>query len=69
MYVCVCKGITESELIELASRHVATSSAQAESTLELASATLGVGTGCGRCLEFAGCLLENQPELEATNAG
>ncbi len=60
MYVCICKGITESELIELAKAHDAFDDMTHDAMLETASDTLGVGTGCGRCLEFAEDLLEQR---------
>ncbi len=52
MYVCICKGITESELIELAEANGAHEGMTHDAMLETASDSLGVGTGCGRCLEF-----------------
>ncbi len=53
MYVCICQGITESELIELAEANGTHEGMTHDAMLETASDTLGVGTGCGRCLEFA----------------
>lgn len=64
VYVCVCKGITQAELLELTSNRKLETNHCADMMLNHASETLGVGTGCGRCLEFAGGLIENQIDLE-----
>ena len=64
MYVCICNGITESELLSLADKLPLATDAMSEPSarpmLERASAILGVGTGCGRCLQFAEGLLEQR---------
>jgi len=60
MYVCICKGITESELIELADAHEDRGEMTHNAMLETASDSLGIGTCCGRCLEFAEDLLERR---------
>ena len=64
MYVCVCKGITDADLIELTSRHATETGRFIDAMLDRASEALGVGTGCGCCLEFAGGLIEQQLEVE-----
>ena len=45
MYICICNAITERQVKESASAGI-------QSVDELA-ATLGVGSGCGRCRECA----------------
>lgn len=64
MYVCVCKGITQAQLLELTGNPALETNRCADIMLNHASETLGVGTGCGRCLEAAGGLIENQLDLE-----
>ncbi len=66
MYVCLCKGITESDVMALADTLVGTTGAHNESTLERISSTLGLGTGCGSCLEFAGDLVTKLTADHAT---
>ncbi|MCY4041614.1 MAG: (2Fe-2S)-binding protein [Gammaproteobacteria bacterium] len=60
MYVCICRGITESELHALADAHGARSDMTRDAMLDAASDTLGIGTGCGCCREFAEDLLERR---------
>lgn len=50
MYICICNAITEREVRECAR-------GGAFSIDELSS-KLGLGAGCGRCLECASSLLE-----------
>ena len=68
MYVCICKGITESELAELAASHAHGQEFAKDAMIEHASATLGIGTGCGRCVEFAADLLEESAGLQTGQA-
>ncbi len=68
MYVCICKGITDAQLLELANKHAANSAAKSNTTLEHAREMLGVGTGCGCCLDFAVGLLDSQRQVEVNNA-
>jgi bacterioferritin-associated ferredoxin len=46
MYICICNAVTQKAIEECAR-------SGAESVEDL-SARLGVGSGCGRCLECAG---------------
>ena len=80
MYVCICKGITESELLKLADTHAANLDLASdaggqmdvdknlvkETVLSRASTQLGVGTGCGRCLEFAEGIVDQQVDQRAS---
>ncbi len=50
MYVCICNGITERQILEAAS-------AGCDSVAELTMRT-GCGSTCGTCLETAAALLE-----------
>lgn len=50
MYVCVCNGITDRQIREVAA-------AGCRSVAELTMRT-GAGAGCGSCLELAAQLLE-----------
>ena len=64
MYICLCNAITEGQVRECAR-------SGACSVGELTS-QLGVGSGCGRCLECAVDLLREvavsaEPALAATN--
>ncbi len=45
MYVCVCKGIKATQIQEAMVRGC--------TSVEALSAELGLGMGCGTCLEFA----------------
>ena len=45
MYVCICKAITDADIREAAETGVA--------DVEHLTETLGVGGGCGTCLEVA----------------
>ncbi len=49
MYICLCHGITESEIRRCA--------AEGAATLPDLERCLGVGTNCGRCRETAAVLL------------
>ena len=57
MYVCVCNGITDRQIREVAA-------AGCRSVAELTMRT-GAGAGCGSCLELAAQLLD---EAHSTNA-
>ncbi len=46
MYVCICKAVSHLEIEEAVSRGDV-------STISCLRKCLGVGTGCGTCLEFA----------------
>lgn len=50
MYVCICAAVTD--------RQVRAATAAGAASLEELAATLGVGTGCGCCREYAQELLE-----------
>jgi len=45
MYVCLCKAVTDAEIREAAEAGAA--------DVEQLAETLGVGSGCGSCLETA----------------
>lgn len=49
MYICICRGVTDREITAAVGNGL-------RSVTELAQC-LGVGTGCGRCLESVGTLL------------
>ena len=50
MYVCICKAITDSDIREAAESGAA--------DLEHLTETLGVGGGCGTCLEAAEAIID-----------
>ena len=50
MYVCLCKAITDSEIREAAETGVA--------DVEHLTEKLGVGGGCGTCLETAEAIID-----------
>ncbi len=55
MIVCVCKNVNTSQIRE---------SLAAGMSLEAISTELGLGTGCGQCLEYAaGYIQREQPNL------
>jgi len=54
MYVCVCNAVREVEIREAVE--------QGCRELDHLSAELGVGEGCGTCLEYAKAILEAQLE-------
>ena len=62
MYVCICNGITDREVREVAA-------AGCRSVAELTMRT-GAGAGCGSCLELAAQILdEHSPEkTQSANA-
>ena len=57
MYVCICNGITDRQIREVAA-------AGCRSVPELTMRT-GAGAGCGSCLELAAQILD---EVQAANA-
>ena len=50
MYVCVCKAITDADIREAAETGVA--------DIERLTEALGVGGGCGTCLEMAESIID-----------
>ena len=61
MYVCICNAVTERQVRECASRGAC-------SVAELDS-NLGIGAGCGRCLECAEEILKSlEPAASALAA-
>ncbi|MBT8144157.1 MAG: (2Fe-2S)-binding protein [Gammaproteobacteria bacterium] len=54
MIVCVCKQVSESQVREALRK--------GHSSVDEISRCLGVGTGCGTCLEYAQELIENDSE-------
>lgn len=52
MYVCVCNAIKATEIHEALD--------QGCTSVEAVAAELGLGTGCGTCVEFARTLIENE---------
>ncbi|MYE52386.1 MAG: bacterioferritin [Gammaproteobacteria bacterium] len=50
MYVCICKAITDADIREAAESGVA--------DVEHLTETLGVGGGCGTCLEVAESIID-----------
>lgn len=61
MYVCLCNAITEREVRECAHRLGARS-------VEDLTAHLGLGAGCGRCLDCACQVLEEAQAASKTSA-
>jgi bacterioferritin-associated ferredoxin len=61
MYVCVCNAVTDHEIRGAAKLGIA--------TIEDLSATLGVGTCCGRCRDCAKQVLADAVELAPVCAG
>ena len=57
MYVCLCNGITDSQLVEAAVESTSGSSSSRFSAEQVAD-RLGAGLGCGTCREFAVELVE-----------
>lgn len=56
MYVCLCNGVTESDI----RRHVS----EGACCLEDLAGCAGVGTGCGRCREMAKTMLAEAQGLQ-----
>ena len=57
MYVCLCNGITDSQLVEAAVES-SSGSGGSRSSAERVADRLGAGLGCGACREFAVELVE-----------
>ena len=57
MYVCICNGITDHQVRDVAA-------AGCRSVAELTMRT-GVGAGCGSCLELAAQLLDEAHSAQA----
>lgn len=51
MFVCVCNGVTERQIVEAIDCGV--------SSLPELTAALGVAAGCGACADYTRCLLES----------
>jgi bacterioferritin-associated ferredoxin len=60
MYVCLCNGITDSQI-----RRCVKSGARCLSDLQ---AELGVAAGCGCCAEYAGAILNEEAPPLLTSA-
>lgn len=54
MYVCVCNAVRDSQIRDALARGC--------NDLDALSAELGVGNGCGTCVEYARALIEAQQE-------
>ena len=52
MYVCLCNGVTDRQLVEAAAGLVPSAESPRSSAEDVAD-RLGVGLGCGSCREFA----------------
>jgi len=55
MYVCVCNGVTDSQIIDAASKGI--------NTMQQLSDELDVGTCCGRCTKCAKGLLRQSCQM------
>ena len=59
MYVCLCNGVTDRQLVEAAAELTLESGAGSASSLARRTADrLGAGLGCGACRDFAIDLIE-----------
>ncbi len=56
MYVCVCNNVTDSQIIDAASKGI--------NTMEELSDALDVGTCCGRCTKCAKGLLRQSCQMK-----
>lgn len=54
MYVCVCNAVRDTQIREALARGC--------NDLDGLSAELGVGNGCGTCIEYARAMIEAQQE-------
>ncbi len=54
MIICICKNVNSRQLKECLARGM---------SLEDISEEMGLGTGCGNCLEFACHMIENESRL------
>ena len=59
MYVCICNGYREAEVLEAA--------AQGARLAEDAYLSLGAGPCCGRCLDVAQALIDSSPGASEPN--
>jgi bacterioferritin-associated ferredoxin len=61
MYICVCQGVTESQIrVAIAAGH---------DDMEALATTLGVGTRCGTCVCAAQWLIEEVHEEQGERRG
>ncbi|MEK9822567.1 MAG: (2Fe-2S)-binding protein [Gammaproteobacteria bacterium] len=51
MIVCICKNVNTRQIQECLERGM---------TLDDISEEMGLGTGCGRCLDYAGTLVDKE---------
>ena len=56
MIICVCKNVNSRQLKECLQRGM---------SLDDISEEMGLGTGCGRCLEYAFTMVEKEAQLIA----
>jgi bacterioferritin-associated ferredoxin len=61
MYVCICKGVTESQIHQAIGRGVR--------RLEDLSRELGLATGCGQCACYAAEMLDEAPAASGALTG
>ncbi|MBV5260028.1 glycoprotein [Synechococcus moorigangaii CMS01] len=54
MYVCLCRGITEKQIRQVAM--------QQSCSMQELSKVMGIGMDCGTCLEYAAQLLQAHQE-------
>lgn len=59
MVVCICKNVNSRQLRECLQQGM---------SIEDISAEMGLGTGCGRCLEYAVNLAEKETPLIASES-
>lgn len=60
MYICICQGITDRQILDAIENGHASSAALAE--------TLGTGTCCGRCQETVETLVQTHAKLKVWQA-
>ena len=58
MIVCICKNINSRQLKECLAR---------EMSLDEITEEIGLGTGCGSCIEYACSIIEENQSLTLTN--
>ncbi|MBT4494943.1 MAG: hypothetical protein HOC70_16990 [Gammaproteobacteria bacterium] len=56
MIICICKNVNSNQLKECLQRGM---------SLDDISQEMGLGTGCGRCLEYAGSIAEKESPVVA----
>jgi len=59
MYVCVCNGVTDSQILDAVSRGI--------NSMKQLSDELDVGTCCGRCTKCARGLLRESCQMRQNN--